>query len=409
MLKNTAQLNKALQKCSNGFYTVERILSYNKPLNIITGPRSTGKSTGTAIFSLLYYIYIGGGFLYTRRTKDETDLTKGAFFNDAIDIINEAKLGFKIVYFSCKGKEYYITINYDNESYNTKKYNSKGEVVDESPEEEAERIEKETQERAKCCGRSLALSMVGKAKSGFDFRGIDNIIFDEFVAEEQTDYLGSSDNPYVEYTKLISLYVTCDRKKGSAYRNETRMFLLGNLANVYNPILLKLKANTYLVNNDNAKFISPKNEAWVIQQAIPSDAAQKKIKESYAYQLMDKSEQDYNFKNQTRSGYTSKKYIKREMPKGCMYVSGFILGGTKHGIYRDNNYNLYINKYQTGKNAEALDIVSYSAGDTALLVQNWRNSPYLNLIYKAFIRHKLFFDNQKTQHDLLMYLEFIPH
>ena len=97
------------------------------------------------------------------------------------------------------------------------------------------------------------------------------------------------------------------------------------------------------------------------------------------------------------------------MPKGCIYVSGFILGGTKHGIYRDNNYNLYINKYQHGKNTEALDIVSYSAGDTALLVQNWRNSPYLNLIYKAFIRHKLFFDNQKTQHDLLMYLEFIPH
>lgn len=408
MLKNTAQLISDLRKCSNGFFTLERILSYNKPLNIITGPRSTGKSTGTAVFSLLYFIRLGGGFLYTRRTKDETDLTKGAFFNDAVDIINEAGLGFQIVYFSCKGKEYYITVNYDNQSYNTEKYNSKGEVVDETPEERQERIEQETAARSKCCGRSLALSMVGKAKSGFDFRGIDNIIFDEFIAEEQTDYLGSVENPYVEYTKLISLYVTCDRKKGSAYRNETRIFLLGNMANVYNPILLKLKANTFLVNNDNAKFISPKNEAWVLQQAVPSKEAQEKIKKSYAYMLMDKSEQAYNFENKSRSGYTSKEYIRRDMPKNCIYISGFILNGVKHGIYRDQNFYIYINKYQSGKYEEALDIVSYSAGDTAMLVQHWRQSPYLNLIYKAFVQHKLYFDNQKTQHDLLMYLEFIP-
>lgn len=408
MLKNTAQLINDMRKCSNGFFTLERILSYNKPLNIITGPRSTGKTTGTAIFALLYFIRLGGGFLYTRRTKDETDLTKTAFFNDAIDIINDAGLGFKIVYFNCKGKEYYITVNYDDQTYNTDKYNSKGEVVDESPEEKQARLDQETAERSKCCGRSLALSMVGKAKSGFDFRGIDNIIFDEFVAEEQTDYLGSVDNPYVEYTKLISLYVTCDRKKGSAYRNETRIFLLGNMANVYNPILLKLKANTFLVNNDNAKFISPKNEGWVLQQVVPSREAQERMKKSFAYMLMDKSEQEYNFQNKSRSGYTSKDYVKKDMPKNCSYISGFILNGVKHGIYRDKDFYIYINKYQPGKYEEALDIVSYSAGDTALLVQNWRNSPYLNLIYKAFVQHKLYFDNQKTQHDLLMYLEFIP-
>ena len=237
---------------------------------------------------------------------------------------------------------------------------------------------------------------------------MDSIIFDEFIAEHQTQYLGSYTTPDVEYENLISLFMSCDRGVGQYFRNETRMFLIGNMANVYNPILLKWGVNKYLRMSKDAKFIAPKGEGWVLQSVQPSQAFVEAAKDSNALLLMDESERNYNLGNEARAEEYSNVFINNDLPKSSIYRKGVILGGKEYGIYEDANGFIYINKFRKGEPADALDIVSYANGNANTLVTNWRQSPILNVVYIAFTRKKLYFNNATTQHDFMQYLEFIP-
>lgn len=250
-MRDISNVLKYMQKTDNGFYGPEHIISYNRPANIITGHRSGGKSTGVARFNLFDAILNDSRFIYMRRTKDELDKTKIHFFDQAIDIINRAKLGFKIVYFDCIAGDYMCTWIKDGDS---------------------DLSEDEAKECAKKIGSTMALSLSQKVKSGYDFTNVNNIIYDEFIAEHQTGYLGSYENPDVEYTNLISIYVSCDRGIDKYFRNETRMFLIGNMANIYNPILLKWGVNKYLRMSPDANIIAPKGMPWVLENVEPSEA-----------------------------------------------------------------------------------------------------------------------------------------
>lgn len=407
-MRDLSNLNKYMSKTDNGFYSPMKAISYNRPVSIITGHRSGGKSTGIGRLVLLNAIKNHRNFIYIRRTLDELNLTKTHFFDSAIDIINKSDLGFKIVYFDCTGNEYRMTVNYDNVNYETDRYNKAGDIIDESEEERQARLEKETKERAVKVGGAIALSQSQKVKSGFDFTDVDSIIYDEFIAEHQTGYLGSAENPDVEYQNLISIYVSCDRGIGKFFRNETRLFLIGNMANIYNPILLKWNVNKYLRMSTDAKFIAPKGLPWTLQIVSPSEQYKKEVKQSFAFALMDESERDYNVGNVARSGEYSKDFIKSVLPRNINYKSGVVLGGVQYGIYEDCNGYIYINKYRPGKYTEALDMVSYANGNSNVLVTSWRQSPILNVVYIAFLRKKLYFNNLTTQHEFMQYLEFIP-
>ena len=417
MLKDTSKLIKYIDAFAGEFYNLNKVLSYNRPVEIITGPRSTGKSTAVAGYVLIYRILLGGRFLYTRRRQNEVDLTKSTFFNDAINIINACNekydwWKFRISYFDCVGHDYHMTVNYDDENYETDIYDKNGDIIDETQEERAARLEKETKDRCELCGRSIPLSVAGNVKSGFfvfdDDKCIDNIIFDEFIAEDQTGYLGSVNTPDTEFKKLMSLYVSADRKRGVARRNEIRLFLLGNMANVYNPVLLKWNVNVYIMNTDNFRFIAPKDTFWVLEQPKPGKKAQEELKNSYQYQMMDDSERKYNFENVARSGYYGNEFVRPKLPSDAHYISGVIIGGNKYGVYHDDNGFIYINKWKSNAVTEATDIVSYANGDANLLVMHWRDSPTLYEIHERFLMRKLYFQNAKTQREFLQYLEFVP-
>ena len=70
-----------------GFFSLTPILSRGKYLNVITGKRSTGKSTGTSLYVLLYYLKTGKGWVYSRRTKDELLETCEHWFDNAVEIL----------------------------------------------------------------------------------------------------------------------------------------------------------------------------------------------------------------------------------------------------------------------------------------------------------------------------------
>lgn len=393
---NSAELDKVrgdMAKTDNGFFSPIPILNYGRPACIITGHRSGGKSTGVGRYVLFNFIENGKKFLYIRRRRDELDKTKTKFFDSCIKIINGADLGYKIVYFDIKSNRYIMTVDKDGEHDYSKM----------SEEEKMTDIKK----RAVDCGGAVSLAESQKIKSGYDFTDITTIIFDEFIAEHQTEYLGSYETPDVEYQNLISIFVSCDRGVGEFFRNETQLILIGNKANVYNPILLKWHVNKYLATSPDAKFISPKGEpGWVYQNVEPSQKYIEEAKHSNAILLMDEAERDYNLGNKTRSGNEGAEFVK-PVPSGADYLRGIILGGVGYGIY-DEGGIMYIGKYKKGKKVEAFDIASAYNGDADRIVTNWKDSPTMFSIFIRFCRKKLYFNNQETAKEFLQYLKFIP-
>lgn len=408
---------RALELTNNGFYDIRKALSYNRPAIIQLGHRSGGKSTTDARLLLFDYIYNGHQWLYIRRQKDELDLTKKKFFDDAIQIINDSRdkkgrplFPFYIPYFVCEGGVYKIVVRYYDKEYDTNLYDKDGNVVDESDEEREKRLEKELEEEAAPCGLSQALNMSQKIKSGF-FNGYDIwwIVYDEFIAEHQTGYLGSNETRNVEYQNLISIFVSADRGVGKFFRNQVTILLIGNLANLYNPILLEWGVNKYYAAAEDPHFIAPKEAGWVLEIIRPSEKYIEEAKNSNAWKLMSQEERDYNIGNKPRSGEYTDAFIQPVLPKNAYYLSGVILGGREYGIYRDiTTGDFYINKYRQGGKCEALDMVSYANGNATLLCQSWNKSPVLNIVHEMFIRHKLYFNNKATQLAFLQYLDFIP-
>lgn len=399
-------VEQALKKTDNGFYSPIRALNYNRPAIITCGHRSGGKSTGWARFILLDYIFNKNKFIYIRRRRDELDLTKKKFFDNAIDIINNGHLGFKIVYFACEGGRYQITVNYDDVDYTPEKYTKEGDKKELTEEEIAEETAKDLKARAEDCGGAINLAGSQKVKSGYDFTDVHTLIYDEFIAEHQTDYLGSHETPDIEYQNLISLFMSCDRGVGKFFRNETRIILIGNKANVYNPILLKWRVNKYMVQSPDAKFIAPKNEGWIYEEVQPSAEYIEEAKNSNAYLLMDDEERAYNIGNKTRSGNEGTEWV-ADVPHNAQYKWGVILGGKEYGIYIYNGIE-YIGKFREGRKVNAYDIVSASHKDAALVVTNWKQDPIMFEIYYKFTRKQLFFFTQDCAREFLQYLKFIP-
>lgn len=196
---------KYLEKYSGAFYSPKRSLTYGRPVMICCGSRSIGKSTGWAMFLILSYLVYGRKWIYVRRTKDETDLTAGSFFDNASNIIKSFGDFKDFSGVEYKGGEFYIV------------------------SDAGEKIRS---------GISIPLSLEHKYKSS-NLSEYFSILYDEFIPKFDTDYLGSKETPDKEYRKLLSLYQTVDRGIGTAYRNETCIILLGNTATIYNPILIK--------------------------------------------------------------------------------------------------------------------------------------------------------------------------
>ena len=88
-----------------GWFSIIPALSYGKYLNMIVGPRYTGKSVGTAIYVLYDYLKNGHKFMYVRRTKDTLELTAVDWFTSAVEILKDN--GYEIE-FSYDAKNYYL-------------------------------------------------------------------------------------------------------------------------------------------------------------------------------------------------------------------------------------------------------------------------------------------------------------
>lgn len=394
----------------------------NKPLLFLTSKRRIGKSTTVARWFLASYICEGARYLYIRRSDDLLYSTMHKFFDQAIKLINRAfKDVFEIVLFNCETKEgqltYTICINWKDKDYTPVKYDDNGEKKELSEDQKEEIRKKDIKERSEECGNALSLRAYEKAKSaGYDGHNIMHFVYDEFMAEQEVDYLGSKENKDVEWDDLESIYMSVDSDIDNPFLNKVTVLCLGNNAHKYNPILLRSGVNIYLAQSPDAVCISPKTEAWTYYQIEGNEAFKEMQQNSNAYWMMQHDERLRGFifdnKHKDDDKTTINSLILKDVPQGSEFYNTIILGGKYYGVfYRAVDGEIYISatKFNLRKGrTEALDLQSYCNGNATLIVRKWRQSPTLNLIYERFTCKKVYFSDKQTQYKFLQYLEFIP-
>lgn len=368
---NSGKVYKYLDMIAGGFYNCKKLLTYGRPLNFVTGSRSIGKSTDIAAFFLLDFLLTGHKFIYCRRTLDETRLTCGGFFGNAVQIIN-AKTPLKIADFRYHGGDYFITVEGQKEQH---------------------------------CGCIAALSQEQKYKSA-DFSLYCNLVFDEFICQDSTKYLGSKATPDKEYRAILSLYQTIDRGIDKPFRNETRFFFLGNTATIYNPLFLSLDIARYI--EEGARFIAPKGKLWVLER-VESVEALKEATESFAYQMADETGRDYAFKNK---GIDNEDFIAK-LPDNRYYICTLVRHGKDYGVWSGGmnlheGLNFYIGESKDiGRDRISLDVTSHKANDLMMITQ-WADYPIINRLIKAFKDGKLYFTNGRAKAEFLIYFKLMP-
>lgn len=363
---------KYLDMCANGFWSPKKALTYNKPIVVVTATRSVGKSTGVALYVLFDYLVNGHKFMYTRRRQRDTFKTCKTFFSNAVTIVNRYT-PFNIIDFKYDRGYYWIATGYDPEQ--------------DEPTPKFER-----------CGMAFPLSEEEELKSSV-FSDYFTIIYDEFISKDRNKYLGTKNTPEMEWDSVCSLYQTVDRGVDKPFRNETRIFLLGNKATIYNPICISLHISDYVRKGQH--FTAPKDKTWVWEDLDKVDATAN-IEESFAFQMSSDSVKNYAYRN---LGRDTDDYIKR--PGIASYVATVKLHGELYGIYRsDDDFSFYIDVAKPNYAVYALDVGSYSESDVQL-INKWRDSPLMTLLSKAYRNGMLYFGNGKIQNAFLLYLEYL--
>lgn len=345
------------------FWSPEHLISYGKPLMCSLGQRGIGKSTGVGLYCIGQYYDNKKLFIYCRRNGDELKQTQKDYFYSPLDIYN-AYYGTKHVWALDGG-------TYKDEN---------GEVV----------------------GFAIPLSQADKYKSSpFGALGVRTIIYDEFILAKgkETGYVGSKETPYLEYDLLIRLYQTVDRAPGHSFLNETKIFCLGNFANLYNPILLGCGADKYLTIN--SKCVSPKGKPWVIEITDNVEATSE-VRSSFGYQLareeIAKGDYDVN-------GFITSDSI--QTLKGVMNpIINVEYSGRKYGVYLFEKRGVI---YVSTKISEAVRTIALTMADgkiNQVTAVKWNKSPAMDLLRRFAEMGLVIFQNERARQDILTYLNF---
>lgn len=354
------------QIADGGYYNVMDAVSYQRPLIIITGGRGIGKSTDVAAFCILDYLLNERGFLYVRRRDNEVKKTCKKFFENA-DVIIASKTSIE-----------QFSLIYDKSCY----YIQKGEDYKE------------------LCGQTVYLSGEESLKSS-NLSYIHNIIYDEFISKDPTRYLGTKDTPEKEYEALLSLYQTVDRDVGTPYRNDTRLFLMGNTATIYNPVYLSLNIPDYI--QPGARFIRPKGQAWILEQSPLTPPAPE---ESFIYRLSTEHNRKYAFDN---IGDNDDARLIQKPDGPTRYMWTFTMRGKAYGLRSalDGSGLVYVvRRIDSAAPRYSFDVIGYDQSCQELIQSiksSWQGLALIDCMRRGLLR----FDSGQTKQGFLQYFSYI--
>lgn len=382
--QGSSNVYKYLEALSGDFWSCKKLLTYGRPFNFVTSERSVGKSTNIAMFLLLEWKYNRRKFIYCRRDKDTIQLTGPKFFDNAVKILNEKMPKLdpnyrQIVQMELSGGKYLFAdeVEYKDEE-------------DEEPTPVSVEI-----------GYTIPLSLEAKSKST-PFGDVYNIVFDEFLERDPSKYLGNKQTmEYAEYEAIMSLYESVDRCIGRSYRNETRVFFLGNIKTKFCPLYLVMGMAEYVVSG--AKFIAPKGKYWLMERVDGIEATKDK-EQSFAFQMATEDHRKYAFSTDTAEDST---FIKK--PGASEYLETVRIDGKDYGVRMSINEiipEMFIGKPEQGRRIIALDNNSHNGIDYEL-ISAWRTFPLTKRMADMYQKGLLFFDNEYTKQVFLKFLQFL--
>lgn len=168
-------------------YNMDDLIAVGADFNILFGERSNGKSYQLKHKrAIINYLETGNRFILLRRFREEITTEKVEKYFDDVDV--EKLTNGKYNCISVYRKQIFLA-KFDVETFKT----TRGEKI----------------------GYAIALS-TEQNYAGGSFLDVSDIIFEEFMTRSR--YLGES-----EPTKLMNLYATVDRKRGT-----TKLWLVGN-------------------------------------------------------------------------------------------------------------------------------------------------------------------------------------
>lgn len=344
---------------NKGWFSLRPILSYNRYFNIIVGAKTSGKSTGAALYYLMHYLETGKGWIYTRRTNDETFLTAPSWFSNAAEILSSHGEKVEVVY---KGGQYFV-----NEKF---------------------------------AGISIPLSLHQKYQS-MNLSFADFIHYDEFI-DLHGRYLGGQKAPLREYEDLMILYMNADRGVDKAYRNEVKIIATGNNKTYYNPLYMALGADKYL--NTDTHFLAPKGENWIVWQLRDEDVpARKAYKESVAYSLSTDAIKDFAFGNLSDEDRTNSNFVQK-IEKPLYPVCNVIYNDMQMGVYMVQSEGLLYICPRTN----SCQTLSLTAGDHSpnYILAN-RGDYHISTIRQMYELGKIRFENARCKFFIDNYLKYV--
>lgn len=339
------------------FYSPEKVKSYGRNYMFCIASRSTGKTTGWGIDTLLDFLKNGRQWIYTRRTKDELDVTKRSYFTNAAALIQEEKN------LECE-------VKFDKGVYKV---------------------------NGKTAGYAVPLNLQHKFKST-PYDGVGRIIYDEFMVSP-----GSSRYMKQEATVYSYLYQTVARGQHKSYREDVLAIFLGNAGTYYNPFFIEYQVDRYL--RPETKYLAPKGVDWVVEQ-LDGVEATKDFENSVVYRMSPEASKKYAFNNKYADMLGSSAFIEKTPSGDRTPLVTLQYDGESYAVYAfmKKGY-LWI----THGTCEGRPVIALNAEDhrpNYLLITQWHGHYITKMIKDMYEKSFIRFRDRKCKMALDFYLKY---
>lgn len=332
------------------YYDTTRVLSRQKPVNMIIGPRGYGKTYGYKRYLINKAIKGEGKFVYMRR-KDTEVKEMVDFFGDVGRDPMFADKGYE---FRTKGREFYYSYERDEDDKPLWLH----------------------------IGSIISLSTQSNIKSR-EFGEYKYLMFDEWLPLTVREFL--RDEP----KKFLSALDTIFRLR------DFQIFLIGNSSTLFNPYFDYWK----ITPSFSKEFTDYKDDRGILIQWIMGDNVDKwaEIREqSMLGKFMKGSEYaDYANKNEFIDNDLSLVEDKTAMSKNIMI---FKLDGFNIGIWRDDKTGFIY--FSEDYNSSVLDKYAFDPDEVDLDYQSYRNlleTNQLSLLQLARRKNLIRFTSAKAK------------
>lgn len=318
------------------WYNVNKTLSHNALLNMVIGPRGTGKTYALKKKAIYNWVKKGKQFMYVRRYQTELDDVSDKLFKDVVE--NNDNCGIDI---QIKGN----TVLFNDE----------------------------------IAGYTVALSRSHYLKSA-SFPLVDLIIFDEFIIEDgKSRYLKN------EVRSLLDLYETVART-----REGVKLFLLANSLSFVNPytIYWNIKKPTH------SNIAKTDNGLVMVELVDDNEFKDMKRQTTFGKLIAGTDYEKYIVDNEFILDNDT--FIERKSGI-CKYIFTFAYLGNMYGLWQNTSKGLYYVSEDVDPSCKFIYSVTLDDHRPNMMLLRASNKNIFKTLLDAYKNGIARFENQKIK------------